>query len=379
MRLINRRRNRRRGWLAFFVSTAVVLAVVATAVWTRAADDDDGGAGGSASFTTGPTDAKRATPSPYLPERELVSVGKGLRAYNPHRPSQHRWTGSGHTHAEDHSGMAAGDQERRFEAVGHDFIWLTSHDGVVADPGVDGIVHMFGVEVFGESRGEQPGPHWLALLPDGRLTGTDGNPFGRYEWSPSEMAEKIAEVGGLPVLAHPSRYSLPKADLAAVDARLWGIEGTTSRTSSDKDMPWVDARLSAGKYTCISAGADTHEDDWSLTRGYQLVGTDRAPPTREELFAQVRACNFFACTVKGPDDRPIEEPELTILEGEIVLSVARPVDRVEFVGKNGRTLHRASDTDVARYSPSADDLYVRARAHRTAGNAECLSQPVWLF
>ncbi|MFW5921196.1 MAG: PHP domain-containing protein [Polyangiales bacterium] len=369
------RHKLRRGWLAIHSAAVFALVLVVATMWTRA----DGDSSDSPTYTTGPTNAREVSPSIHLPPRELVSLGKDLRAYNPHRPSSHRWMGSDHTHAEDHSNISAETQERRFRELGHDFIWLTSHELVVPDPSVDGILHMFGVEAYGANRGDEPGPHWLALLPDARLAATQENPFGRYRWKPEEMIDRIAEEGGLPVLAHPSRYSLPKEKVAELGERLWGIEGLTSRTSSDEDMPWVDARLSAGEYVCVSAGTDTHEEDWSLMRGYQLVDLEQVPPTREQLFEQIRECNFFACTVDGPQHPRIEEPKLTISKGEIVFSVSGNVDRLELVGRGGRTLATASDTDGVSYRPSGDEVYVRARARRAAGNAECLSQAVWLY
>jgi len=103
------------------------------------------------------------------------------------------------------------------------------------------------------------------------------------------------------------------------------------------------------------------------------------PPTREELFEQIRACNFFACTLGSPDKHPIEHPELEVEDGEIVMSVRHPVDSITFFGRDGRELSRAEDTTVARYRPSGDEKYVRARARRMADQAECLSQAVWLY
>jgi hypothetical protein len=335
--------------------------------------------------TGGETDAPRASPSRFLPERPLAAVGPdGVYAYNPHLPGAHRHRGSGHTHAApDHSDIDPARQERRLRDLGgghgHDYVWLTAHNFVAPDPGVSGIVHMYGVEVYTSESDQGTTPHVLAFLPDGELASTGDRPFGRWAHPLTGVVERIDEAGGLATLAHPTRYSPHQSEIVNLDDSLWGIEGISRTTDIEQNLEYVDARLSAGKYVCISAGADVHDEDWSLTNGHQLVSSDQQDPSRQHLFEQVARCNFFACTVHDTDFEAIRHPTVEVSDGSIHFEAEEPLDQVEFVGQGGTVYGTEQNERRASYRPSGDERYIRIVARRSPGSAVCLSQPVWLY
>lgn len=257
-------------------------------------------------------------------------------------------------------------------ALGHDFVWLTAHLTVVADPGVAGITHLFGVENYTKTLPSGGAPHVLAFLPDDELVGKS-RPFGLYNHTLTEMPALIEAAGGLAVLAHPSRYSPSLAEAVAVSDSLWGMEVVSGGTSPAANLKFFDARLSAGKYTCASAGNDLHAANSGLTTGYQLVSAESAD--RAELFEVVSACNFFACRADSENTTPIAAPEVRVVDGGIRATMDRS-GSIRYVGKNG-AVRKTTNGTSADYLPSAEDEYVRVEM--SAPGAQCYSQPLWLM
>jgi len=324
-------------------------------------------------------------PSPVHVRLPLVRLGPRLLAYLPHREGPHVLRGSGHTHAApDHSGIDAAEQQRRLRDLGpahrHDFLWMTAHDVVIPDPGVPGVTHLFGVEIYAARTEEHDvHPHFVALLPDGALASSPSPPFGVREHAPAVLVERIHRAGGRALLAHPSRYSLPLESMGELPEELWAIEVLSGRTDFTENEAWRDARLSAGHFACVGAGGDIHDEDYQLTTGYQVVTTRSATPSREELREAVTACNFFACGVHSPSYPLIDPPTVEVRGDALSFRTAAIVTRIEAVGAEGRVLAVAEDSNRLDYVPDSDDRYVRFRARRAHGNAVCLSQPVWLI
>ncbi len=321
-------------------------------------------------------------PGPLHPSLPLSPVGDDLLAYNPHRGGAHVVRGSAHTHsAPDHSGIDPAEQERRLgaldEAHRHHFVWLTAHDVVVADPGVDGVVHLHGTEIYADEGASGNNTHMVALLPNADLVGEE-LPFGRYRHGVSELSQRIAAADGLSVVAHPVRYSPTTEEIESAPTTLWGIEGISKDTDIAGNLAYVDARLTAGRYVCISAGADIHQEDWSMTKGFQVVSVAGQSPSATDIFRAVAACNFFACTVGNDDATPIGSPTLTVDEEGIHFDASSEVERIAFVGREGQELSAHENVSSADYLPTAEG-YVRVEAHRPGDGAVCLSQPVWLL
>ncbi len=288
--------------------------------------------------------------------------------------------GSGHTHcAPDHSAIDAADQEERLRDLpgphAQNFTWMTAHGVVAADPEVTGFLHMFGVETYAK----QPSgvsPHVLAYLPDGELADGSTNPFGYFKLDVLAASEAIRKAGGLPVLAHPLRYAIPDAEVQAMDERVWGIEALSGSSNVEDNLEFIDAWLSSGKYACLTAGGDIHDEDWSLTRGYQVVAVDSATPTRKEVFEAVAVCNFFACNTSNTKATPVDPPSLRVTKGAIEVTVATEVT-LRFIGGEGAVLAETTGKS-ASYKPTGAEQYVRVEAVSAGGLARCYSQPLWL-
>lgn len=327
-----------------------------------------------AQLTWGPT---------YHTSLPLEPLTQGLYTYLPHRPKAHRVKGSGHTHAApDHSGIAPAEQERRLRDLPgvhrHGFVWLTAHSFVAPDPGVEGIVHMFAAEVYtAKYPASGVEPHVLAYLSNDDLVGVEDRPFGYFEHDLAAISRLVREAGGMLAWAHPSRHPLSDAEIDAVDD-LWGMEVVSGATDVVANLAFVDRRLSAGHYVCVTGGGDVHGEGDRLTRGYQVVEVDSEPPSREEIFEGVYACNFFVCDVKDTGKMPLDDPALVVQGGELSFSTSRNAETIRFVGSDGRVLHEAFDTMTASYVPSGTDRYVRVEAFADDGRAACYSQPVWL-
>ncbi|NLE89173.1 MAG: hypothetical protein GX607_22545 [Myxococcales bacterium] len=347
-----------------------------------AEDDIEGSDAGSSdagtALASGPTWAP-----PHHAALPLQPLGDGLHAYLPHRPGAHRLKGSGHTHsAPDHSDISPRAQEERLRDLpgphAHGFVWLTGHNFVAPDPGVSGIQHMFGIEAY-SAKQPQSGvePHVLAYLPDGALADPSERPLGYFEHDINEINALVQDVGGVTAWAHPSRQPLTDEELASIDG-LWGMEVVSGATDVEANLAFVDRRLGMGHYVCLTGGGDTHAEDYRLTRGYQLVEVQSAEPTREELFTEVAACNFFVCETKDTDVDPIEPPRLSVEGNHLTVTLPRAADSIRFIGDGGAVLSETRDADTASYAPRRADRYVRVEIRAEAGQAACYSQPTWL-
>ncbi len=323
------------------------------------------------------------SPSRLMPERPLAAIANGAYLYNPHRSKEYLYQGSGHTHAApDHSGINPATQEARLRDLSgdhaHDFVWLTTHQFVAPDPGVDGILHMFGIEVYTKAMPSGGTPHMLAFLPNGNLADTSAEPFGRYKYTLHDLPGVIEAAGGLSVLAHPTRYSPSIQEVVQTGDALWGIGVVSGGTDVAGNYAHMDARLSAGKYTCASGGNDLHGTDYGQTTGYQLVSSSENPPTRQGIFDEVSACNFFACRVNSESYAPVKNPEVEVRDGVVVARLDGS-GTIRFVGKNGGQLHQVSGTSEASYTPTGDEGYIRVELKLPAGGAACYSQALWVM
>jgi hypothetical protein len=260
---------------------------------------------------------------------------------------------------------------------------MTGHTFVAPDPGVSGIVHLFAAEVYSSkypSSGAEP--HVLAYLPKGDLAlgsapGVSERPFGYFKHDLNTLSELVGAQGGLLAWAHPSRNPLTEPELAAVKG-LWGMEVVSGATDVQANLAFLDRRLSAGHYTCLTGGGDIHAETTRLTRGYQLVEVEAAEPSREQIFASVAACNFFVCAVQDTSVEPLEPPYVSVEDEKISVRLPRAADAIRFVGAEGEVLHTATGVDAATYPPTAADGYVRVEMSASAGKATCYSQPIWL-
>ncbi len=343
-----------------------------------------GASGGRASEPPPPPKSAPRWRPPHHVELPLVSVGpKGSDwyAYVPHRGGDRQLRGSGHTHcAPDHSMIPCGRQQQRLRDLpghhGHHFVWTTAHTFVAPDPAVSGIEHLFATEVYVGEMPSGASPHVLAYLPNADLVDPKGEPFGNRLHKFADLVGLITDAGGLAALAHPARSPLSSGELAAVDERLWGIEAISGASDVPNNLAIIDARLSAGAYTCLTAGGDIHAEDDRLTRGYQVVSVSSGG--RDAIFDAVRTCNFFVCGTQNTDVEPVEPISLFVDNRKIVLSTPRKIELMRFVGREGQVLSEVKNTTEARYEPTGDELYVRAEAVDQDGRSRCLSQPVWL-
>jgi hypothetical protein len=318
-------------------------------------------------------------------ELALQRLGaEGPYAYVPHRPAAHQVKGSGHTHcAPDHSGISAQAQQERLRDLpgehAHGFVWMTAHNFVAADPNVPGIEHMYGAEIYTAKQADSGSePHLLAYLPNGDLVGTDARPFGYFEHDVNAATALVRAAGGVTAWAHPSREPLSDEELDGL-RDLWGMEVVSGATDVEENLKFVDRRLEQGHYVCLTGGGDIHDEDYRMTRGYQLVDVPRAEPSAEELFTEVSSCNFFVCETKDTDGAPVDSPTMFVADDAIAVSVETPADVIRFIGNGGAVLHEVSGAKTASYPPRPEDGYVRAEIVASGGQARCFTQPVWLL
>lgn len=358
--------------------------------------EGDGAQVSSRQKTTAPAEDADVAPEADVPagpswgppdhaELPLERLGPdGPYAYVPHRPGAHQVKGSGHTHsAPDHSGISPAKQQERLRDLpgehAHDFVWMTSHDFVALDPGVDGIQHMYGIEIYTDKQPQSGSePHLLAYLPDDTLADASARPFGYFEHDLSTASELVRAVGGVTAWSHPSRQPLTNAELDALEG-LWGMEVVSGATDVEKNLEFVDRRLSLGHYVCLTGGGDIHAEDYRLTRGYQVVDVSSPEPSREEIFDEVTSCNFFVCETKNTRVDPVKAPSVQVEGDAIAVSSGTDADEIRFIGKDGKRLRTATGVTEASYRPGADDAYVRAEIVTDGGEARCFSQPVWLL
>lgn len=289
-----------------------------------------------------------------------------------------RYLGQLHTHVEPEKELTntnlfknpptAYNVEMRYKEAGYDFIALTEHNKIVADPGVAGILHIANAEEITQEAG---GNHILAL---------GINSVIGIEGSDQERVDAVTAQDGLPILAHPnatqynwsleqlqqvSGYNLIEIFNSTMDA----IKALKVYIGSSYSIDKWDKLLSAGKIIYGTADDDYTPYDGGFNGGAVEVLADRLQ--QSNILNSLKTGNFYA--LQGSDAPRFEN--ISTSGNTINTTLNQPCD-ITFVGKNGKKLQISNSTTSSSYTSQGTEVYVRVEAKSVATGKYSWSQPI---
>lgn len=239
-----------------------------------------------------------------------------------------------------------------YKNAGYDFITITDHDVVTADPGVAGIT-------------------WIGSaceeVTDRHVIGYDIATQSPY--TNAQMSIDYHRANGkLTSLAHPSwafAYILDKPEITTMyDFNF--TEAYNGFIDQYGDAQW-DLALSDGKKVFATAVDDCHNIAGAFNLGWVVVHTDTN--SKAEILESLRAGNFYASN--GND--------ITIsVSGNVITASSTNSSNFTFYGRGGQILKTESAVTSSQYTITGNEMYVRVRSQRVSNSKYAWAQPIFI-
>lgn len=241
-----------------------------------------------------------------------------------------------------------------YKNAGYDFITITDHDVLTADPGVAGITWL-GVGCEENYYGVAPSGHVCGYDLDTQSTNTDLQKIFDYHRNNNKLVS----------FAHPSAASFySNKDQMA---ELYGfnlLEVYNGITATEQ----VDWGLSSGKKFFLIAVDDCHNVTTGVfNEGWVVVHTDTN--SKAAILAALREGNFYAST--GNDIS-------LSLVGNVLTAASVGSSNFVFYGKHGRILKTENGVTSSEYTILGDEGYVRVESTLVADSTVAWSQPIFI-
>lgn len=283
-------------------------------------------------------------------------LGKTVVITNPYAESKaHTYKGQLHCHS---TGSDGADTPTAlvtaYKNAGFDFISITDHDVLTADPGVSGILFIPGVE---ETATEG---HIGAINVTQNQTATAGQ----------SIIDAIIADGGIPIINHPNiaSYIWTDTELASVEEYYAievynGLSGGSTDYAEDK---W-DTVLSNGVKAFGVATDDSHNIATVLGKGFIQVHADEN--TIPAIVDSIKRGNFYAS----------QGATLTVSQNGLVLTATTGASAtIEWITSGGTVAKTTTTATTDTYTITGNERYVRVRVTRDSDGKKAWSNPVWV-
>lgn len=238
-----------------------------------------------------------------------------------------------------------------YEAAGYDFITITDHDYLTADPSVAGIT-------------------WLGV-------GCEENYYGRhvigYDLTEQSTDTNIQDIinfhrenNKVCSVCHPNSngYLLYKTDLQQLHSFNL-IEVKTPTSTCEDQWDWA---LSSNKKVFGVGVDDCHDVAGAyFDTGWIVVHTDT--DSKATILQSIREGNFYA---SSGNDISIS------ITGNIITASSTGSSNFSFIGKNGIVLKTENGVTSSEYTILGDETYVRVESTLVADSTKAWSQPVFI-
>lgn len=270
---------------------------------------------------------------------------------NPYAPGGTQYKGQIHFHSTGSDGLdAPAVIVQRYVDLGYDFVSLTDHNVITADPEVAGVLFIPGCEDYSTipSHGNQIG----AVTSNFNLTGQG-------------FVDASVADGSYCQFNHPKYGSLSlSAETLLGITGYHGLEVLNGRDNQNCEDIW-DALLTAGRTVWGSMGDDCHDistDDDGLTAVYVFA----ASLTQANIVASLKAGNFYASS----------GPTITVdVTGDVATVTTPDPANIKWISSTGKTVKvdnnvTSSSAVIEQYYP-----YLRAKITRISDSTFALTQP----
>ena len=240
-----------------------------------------------------------------------------------------------------------------YKNAGYDFITITDHDYITADPSVAGITWL------GASVEETVNRHTIAY--DIATQSTDLNV--------QDVINFHQANGKLTSIAHPvwsGSYVMDESELS----RLYGFNfiEVFNKTVNGYGDSQFDYALSSGKKVFTTAVDDCHNVGGAdFNKGWVVVNVDTN--SAAAILASLRNGNFYAST---GNDIAIS------VAGNVVTASSVGSSNFIFYGRDGRILKTENGVTSSAYTILGDEMYVRVKSTKVSDSTIAWSQPVFI-
>ncbi|KKS24985.1 MAG: Phosphoesterase PHP domain protein, partial [Candidatus Wolfebacteria bacterium GW2011_GWA2_42_10] len=246
-----------------------------------------------------------------------------------------------------------------YRDAGYDFISITDHDLITADPAVSGIVFMPGIET------NLSGKHLNRINAGSVFSGT-----------PQSVIDQSLAEGSFVFINHPNwpggypaNPSWTDAELEAVDGE-YGIEVWNSYiTPNNNAESRIDYLLSKNRRVNLIANDDCHDVTAALcTTASTRVFADSA--TASEILEGLKRGNFYASNGANISS-------ITVVDRKITISTD-VASTIAFITDGGTVEQSTLNATSASYSVFGDEVYVRIRVTRDSDGLMAWSNPIYI-
>jgi hypothetical protein len=261
---------------------------------------------------------------------------------SPYTTKSHTYRGQLHCHSNVNGGTLTPLQlVTAYRDIGYDFVCLSDHDALTADPGVSGILFIPGVEE-------------TCTTPNCHI-GTVGATTQKGADSQTVVTQTLAE-GGFVRINHPYLIVI-KGSLSlilgyhAVEVYNWVVD----LDGADESW-WWDQLLSLGWIKWGTASDDCHGDPTGNTYGWVMVNADAL--TQAEIVANLIAGNFYSSRNGGHMGISVNGLTITV--------TAEEAATISFIGKNGTVYKSEAGVTSSSYTVVGNEHYIRTKVEVTA-------------
>jgi len=298
----------------------------------------------------------------------------GARWYNPYAGDLGAgWRAGTHAHGETWWGLAAehatnADIARAYQALDYDLIGLSNYQRLTPDLPVG----RAGVDFPMYEHGFGPWQHHQTVIGADAVTWWD-YPLWQTLRQEQDVIRRLARDDAFVVLNHPVKRGAYDPEELRRLSGYHALELATSLRDTVYGREYWDAALSAGHPVWGVCSDDYHgapEDRLGIG------GLDVFPRTRDA--AGVQAALFAGrFTARWDPERTNTNRLLECrVEGdELCVRVAEPVDRIHFIGQDGKWRAGRRGVTEARYRFAPEDTYLRVEFHN--GESTVFLNPVF--
>jgi len=278
---------------------------------------------------------------------------------SPYTSKAHTYKGQLHTHTTESDGVDDPDDlVTAYKTAGYDFVSITDHDGLTADPSIAGILFINGVE-----EDASDGNHIVSIGPTAAVAGGTAQ----------QILTAINADAAFPMMAHPA-WGSGGWSYAELEA-LVGYKGMgvfNAYIPLNSETRW-DFALTRGRRVFGFAADDVHDISVNTIFGTTATMVYADALTLAEILANIKAGNFYS-TYTAPGGTVIV-PTLS-LSGSVISVTTDNAATIAFIGNRGATLQTADNVTSASYTITGTEVYVRVRI--TLGTSKAWFNPIYV-